>query len=188
MATSETAIANSALMKLGAERILSLNDDTREARILKEQYEKVRDDLLRSHPWNFAIERVTLAALTTTPAFGFTYEYQVPADCLRILETDTGNEGEEWQKEGDKIRSDVAPMSIKYVKKVTDPNLFDANFAEVLAIKLASDVCYAITQSTTLKAALLDEYKAKIREARSFDGQEGGTRQVYARQWLNSRY
>ncbi len=186
MAASETEIANSALMKLGADRIVSLNDDTREARLLKEQYGKVRDDLLRSHPWNFAIERISLAALTTEPAFGFTYEFQLPTDCLRVLEIEDMDS--EWQKEGTKIRADISPLYIKYVKRITEVGKFDANFCEVLALKLAADIAYAVTQNASLKKQLNDEYEQKLRTARSFDGQEGGVRTVYARKWLNARY
>lgn len=185
MAVSEVAIANSALAKLGDYRIVSLNDATPQAKLLKEQFDKVRDDLLRSHPWNFAIERVQLAALSSTPTFGFTYEFQLPTDCIRVLET--SEDEDNWQKEGNKIRADYAPIYIKYIKKVEDPGLWDANFSEVFATKLAADVCFAITQNVALKSQLFAEYEQKLREARSFDGQEGSTRQVYARQWLNSR-
>lgn len=184
MAT-ETSIANSALAKLGADRIISLTDDTREARILKEQYEKVRDDLLRAHPWNFAIKRVLLPALTTAPAFGFSKQFQVPVDCLRVLNIDA--QDFEWEKEGDKIVSDADSIGIRYIARVL-PGMFDSCFCEVLATKLAADVCFAITQSTSLKETLLKDYLQKLREARSFDGQEGGPTRTYATEWLHSRY
>jgi hypothetical protein len=186
VAASETDIANSALAKLGADRIVSLNDDTREARLLKEQFGKVRDDLLRSHPWNFAIERTSLAALTSEPEFGFTYEFQLPSDCLRVLEIEDFDS--EWQKEGNKLRADTTPLNIKYVKRTVEVGKWDANFCEVLAAKLAADIAFAVTQNASLKKQLNDEYMQKLREARSFDGQEGGVRTVYAKKWLNARY
>lgn len=186
MATSETGICNSALAKIGSYRITSLDDNTREAKLLKEQYAKVRDDLLRSHPWNFAIKRVSLALLTSEPAFGFAYEFQLPNDCLRVLETDSSNDIE-WQREGNVIRTDTSTLAIKYVAKITEVGLFDACFAEVLASKLAADISFSIVQNATLKKQLNDEYMQKLREARSYDGQEGASRQVYANDWLNSR-
>lgn len=186
MAASETEIANSALSKLGTKRILSLNEDTREARLLKEQFAKIRDDLLRSHPWNFAIARANLAAITTAPAFGFEKAFQLPTDCLRVLETD--DDTTEWQREEDKILSNSSTMAIKYVKRITDVGQWDANFCEVMALSLAEDISYAITQNAALKDRLAATLDRKLRTARSFDGQEGGTRPFYARQWLNSRY
>jgi hypothetical protein len=186
MAASETAIANSALAKIGSARVISLNDDSTEARLLKEQYPKVRDDLLRSHPWNFAIVRTTLAALTTAPSWGFSRQFQVPADCLRVLDIDA--QDLQWEREGNIIVSDATSIGIRYVKKVTEVGNFDACFSEALATKLAADICFALTQSTTLKELLMKEFEKKVREARSFDGQEGGPKRVYAREWLNSRY
>lgn len=183
---TETSIANSALAKLGAARIISLNDDVREALLLKEQFEKVRDDLLRAHPWNFAIKRASLPALLTAPAFGFSKEFQVPADCLRVLDIDSNDF--EWVREGNKILTDSDTLAIRYVAKITTPGSWDANFCEVLATKLAADVCFAITQSSSMRELLMKEYSQKLREARSFDGQEGGPTRTYAKEWLNSRY
>lgn len=186
MSATETSIANSALSKLGSARIISLNDDTREALLLKEQYPKIRDELLRSHPWNFAIKRVLLAPLTTTPAFGFSKMFQVPVDCLRVLTTDCPPES--WEREGDKIVSDLDSIGIKYVARIVTPGSFDACFCEVLATLLAADVCFALTQSTSLKDSLDKQAEKKLRTSRSFDGQEGGPTRTYAREWLNSRY
>ena len=186
MATSETGIANSALAKIGGARIISLNDSTREALLMKEQYDKIRQQLLRAHPWNFAIVRMNLAALVTTPAFKYSKQYRVPSDCLRVLDIHVN--GFEWEKEGDLIVTDSPDLGIRYVKDVTEVARFDACFAECLAIKLAADVCYAITQSTTLKTLLDEEFKKTIQESRSFDGQEGGPKRRYANEWLYSRY
>jgi len=186
MSATETSIANSALAKLGADRIIGLSDDTREARLLSEQFPKIRDDLLRAHPWNFAIKRVSLAALTTTPPFGFNLEYQVPSDCLRVLNVDSN--GILWEREGNKILTDSPSLGIRYVSKVTTPGSFDSCFCEVLACLLASDICFAVTQSTSLKESLDKQARQKLREARSFDGQEGGPTRTYAKEWLNSRY
>ncbi len=185
MATSETAIANSALVKVGGNRIVALTDNTREALLLREQYTKVLEDLLRSHPWNFAIVRANLVALTTVPAWGFSKEFQVPADCLRILEIDA--QDFEWMREGDTVRTDSTSVGALYISNAIQPGQFDACFSEAFATKLAADVCYAISQSVSLTEALEKKFRDRLREARSFDAQEGGTRQVYAREWLNSR-
>lgn len=63
MAATNEDIANSALLKLGAESITSLSDTTRRARLVNEQFNKIRKRLLRSHPWNFAMKRQYLQVL-----------------------------------------------------------------------------------------------------------------------------
>lgn len=186
MSTSEVAICNSALAKIGAQRILSLVENSEAARLCNEQYYKIRDDLLRSHPWNFAIKRVKLVSTGNAPAFGYAFEYQIPVDCMRILSTISSTDS--WSKEGDKIVSDDSEFGIRYIAKVTDPNQFDANFCEVLSLKLAADICYSLVQSVTLKASLDQLYKDAIKDARSFDAQESGSVQtVVADDWLMSR-
>lgn len=57
MSASNVEIANSALSKLGAEQITSLSDNTRRAVAANLQFHKIRKNLLRSHPWNFAMKR-----------------------------------------------------------------------------------------------------------------------------------
>lgn len=186
MAASEAAICNSALSKIGAQRILSLNDNNERSRLMKEQYEKNRDELLYSHPWNFATDRVQLAPLVEKPIYDWDYQFQLPADCLRVYGTDLPKEYP-WKVEGRMLMANVNAVSIKYIKQVTDVSQFTPGFSEVLATKIASDVCYSITQSVTLRDQLLREYNDKLRQARSFDAQEGQGDRVYARSWLNAR-
>lgn len=185
MSLTDVDICNSALTKVGAERITSLTEESERARIMAEQYPKLRDKLLRSHPWNFAIERLTLALSVGTPAFEFTYKFAIPNDCLRILQIDSR---EKWQKEGEYIVSNSPTVGIKYIKKITDTSKYDASFAEALAAAIAADVSYSLVQSVTLKDALLKEAEQALRTARSFDAQEGTPQQVIADDWLTVRY
>jgi hypothetical protein len=67
---SETSICNSALTRIGAARITSLTDDSKQARACTASYALMRDEVLRSHPWNSAISRASVASLADAPAFG----------------------------------------------------------------------------------------------------------------------
>ena len=67
---SEVDICNAALIKLGDENTISaIGQDGREGEVCELMYSQVRDRLLASHPWNFAIGRSTLTADTATPDF-----------------------------------------------------------------------------------------------------------------------
>lgn len=186
MATSEVSICNSALGKLGAQRILSLEDNNDRAKLLKEQYPKLRDELLYAHPWNFAIGRVTLAETVAVPEYDWEHQFQLPTDCLRVLDSDLNRPGE-WAVEDGKFMSQFSTAKIKYIKQVTDVSKFTAGFCEVLAYKIAADICYSITQSVTLRDQMLKEYKASLTHTRTFNGQESLGDRVYADSWLNSR-
>lgn len=187
MPTSEVEIANSALAKLGSQRITTLDDNNERARVMKEQYTKVRDELLYMHPWNFAIGRSELTALVSpVPEFQWTYYYQLPADCIRVVGTDLYPPSE-WAVEGRYLASHYPTIKIKYIKKVADVSKFTPGFAELLALKLAADTAFSITQSTSLRDSLLQQFDKQIRQVRSFNGQEGEGARVYADTWLNSR-
>lgn len=186
MAITDVAICNSALAKIGVERILSLNDNSVAAKICKEQYEKIRDELLYSHPWNFAMARVALAPLVTPPIFGWDHQYQLPADALRVVDSDLCQPAQ-WHVEGRLFMCNSEAAAIKYIRKVTDASQFTPGFAEVLATKLAADISFSLVQSVQLKATLEDEYERKLRTARSFDAQESMGDRVYANSWLTAR-
>ena len=83
---SQTSIVNRALIKLGAQRITSIDDDDKQARIAKELWDTTRDLELSSHPWTFAKSRAELPALAGTPSFGWGFAYQLPTDFLRMVE------------------------------------------------------------------------------------------------------
>lgn len=171
LTTTETSICNSALIKIGADRINSLTEANKRAQLCSEQYSKVRDEVLRSHPWNFAITRAEFSQLSSTPAFGYTYEYSIPSDCLRIL--DLHDETIIWKQEGNKILSDSATIKARYIRRVTAPAEYDSYFIEALALRLAADLSYSLVQSTTLSSMMTQQYEKHLAFARSYDAQEG---------------
>ena len=177
MAT-EVSICSNALRRLGDDPITSLTDDTERARLCNAFYVPARDAVLRSHPWNFAITRATLAQLSTTPAYEYAYQYSLPTDpyCLRVL----GMEYEDYifkiensATEGRVLLTDESTAKIIYVGKITDTAKFDSMFIDVLTAKLAAELTYPVTGSVSLQTQMEKIYSAKLSEARSVDGQEG---------------
>lgn len=179
-------IANSALVKLGAEPIMSFDDDSKEARTTKNRYKLVRDIVLRMHPWNCATERVVTAPLTSTPAFGFTYEHQLPADCLRVLSIDPEDDTP-YRIEGKRIRTDSTAINLKYIKRIEDPSELDELLAESIAAYLAWDISYTITQSNTVQDKMAKKLKTILAKAKSTDAQEDPSPELEANLWVESR-
>ena len=151
---SEVQICNRALQKLGSDSITSLADATEPARECNRAYFDVRDAELRDHNWNFAITRVQLAALATGPVWGFDKQFQLPADCLRVIEVNGLNDPGAWTVEGRMLLANAAaPLDVRYVKRETDAGLFDPLFAEALASRLAAELAEPLTQSNTKAGA-----------------------------------
>lgn len=190
MATDAVEICNSALVKIGAARITSLSDNTKEAKLCNQIYTPMLKEVLRAHPWNFAKKRATLSVDVTAPNWGYSARFAIPADCLRILKTQYPDD--EWVQESGYILTNdyAADLKILYVMLVTDTTKFDANFDEAFATRLAHELAYPLVQSTELKARMWQEYTEKLADTRSFNGQSAGNppQQVYADEWLNSRF
>lgn len=187
---SEVSICNGALDHLGATRISALSDNSRNAKACNAAYERVRDSLLRKHKWNFAITRVQLAADSTAPDFGYENQYTLPTDCLRTLEKDDGYRytGEVRIVEGRKIvTNESAPLDLRYVKQVTDPNEMDPIFREVLSLDLALAMCEEITQSNTKKADIREERKLQMAEARRTNAIEQDPAEAPEDDWITVR-
>ena len=58
-------ICNGALNQLGATTILTLTEDSKNARLCNARYTQIRDSVFRSHPWNCLQKRVELAKDST---------------------------------------------------------------------------------------------------------------------------
>ena len=183
MATTFVEIANRAITFLGGDTIASLDDDTKEGRACKRLYEQTRDQLLRDHPWNFAVKRASLAANTTAPEYEYTNAFDFPDATLRILDVETA---EEWAVEGRQIVTDAAaPLQIVYIERVTDPNLFDSKFIEAYSLRLAADIAYDITASQTVATNAETKFNSSLQEARLVDAQESLS--ASEQSWLDAR-
>lgn len=187
---SDVDIANRALQKLGAERITSLTQDSENARAVNLCFTAVRDAELRSHPWNFAIKRLQIAADATAPSFGYDNAYTLPSDCLRLLPPDnaTNYNTLDWQIEGKKIlTNESGSLDIRYIKRETDPNQYDSLFVEALSCKLAIELCEQLTQSNSKAQIVRDDYIRAIRDARKLNAFENLPAEQQTDTWITCR-
>lgn len=188
MATSEVTICNLALGKLGAGSIIAMDEESTEARVSRLHYAQTRDEVLRSHPWNFAIKAEVLVLNTDSPPFGWTYEYELPADCLRVLEMngwDLSKRPGNWEIQGRKLMTHSAIANVRYIQRIVDCNQFDSIFVEALALKLASKIAMPLNGSTGMSGDLLTQYeKLTGGQARRTDAFEGHSARRPA--WMES--
>lgn len=165
MTVTAVQICNIGIAKTGSDSfITSLDEDTKTARFCKMFYEPMRDSLLRSHLWRFARKQYQLAPLVDEPLFNGGSYFQIPVDCLRIVQPDDDyfETYGRWSVEGDKILADTTLLNIVGIRRVTDESLFDAIFVEAFATKLAHELCLPMAQSESLKNALKQDMREII--------------------------
>lgn len=187
MAQTIVDICNSALQRVGAASILSITDNSPEARACNIAYDSNRRDELRKHRWNFAIARVVLSPDTAAPAFDFLYQFTLPSDCVRVLRPATSDL--DWQVEGRKIlTNDGTILQLRYVSDVTDVTQWDPSFYNVVCGALAIDIVEKLTQSNQKKQGLISDYNDSVKAARRMDAFESGPEDAPDDDWWNARY
>lgn len=191
--SSEISIYNMALDLLEEEAAVDPQDDRAPVRWLNRNYAPSRDALLRRHPWNFAIKRVSLPALEEAPAFGWRYQYQMPSDTLRILPlTDSGEfNGRPVPHviEGLRILTNASPgLRVRYVCRIENVANYDPIFVELLAMNLAVKMAHWMTGKRTLMETLTMMARELNEDARLLDALEGTPEAVADNDWIDARW
>ena len=63
--SSQIEICNLALLKVGAQSILNINDDDRNAKLCRQFYQPTVDEVFRMHRWRCATHRKALRPMLT---------------------------------------------------------------------------------------------------------------------------
>lgn len=176
---SEVMIANFAATTLDDVQLTSLEDNTPLGRFLAREYGPCRDELLRKFPWPFAKRRAVLTPTATAPAFEYTYAYNLPNLCLRLLPitVDGLKYGEKvaFDLEGRQILTNEGPaLKIRYIEKVQSPATFDPLFARALGQMLAVLAAQRVTGKASYHDKALRLYQMAIQEAYHVASLEGG--------------
>jgi hypothetical protein len=143
--------------------------------------------MLQSHNWNFAIERAQLSKQTTGPLFEYSNKYLLPTTpyCLKVLELEGDDE---WKVEGRYLLTNADEALITYISRVSDLNKLSPLFRQTLSLYIASQICYTLTGSTSLKGTLAAEWKEIYRVARFEDAKEGTPEEFQPGTWKTIRY
>jgi hypothetical protein len=158
MSASEVDICNGALLSFGDVRITALNEASTQARACNVWYPLIRDKLLASHPWNFAMTRADISAqVSPAPPFGWSCAYNLPADCLRVWEF-WGYTGT-WIVEDGQLKTDAEEeIYIRYIKKVEATGKFSPAFVMCLVSLLGANLAAKLAGNSTRKMELLEQH------------------------------
>lgn len=175
MATATgVSICSNALLMLGSQTINDFADleNLDRAKLCANLYPTVRDDMLRSHPWNCAIKRAVLAPDAVTPSFGYDQSFELPDDFLRVLEVGSAGLQIDYLVEGRTIQADTTVLELRYVFRNEVESSWDSSLVRLTTLAMAAALAYPVTQSSALQQALEQKLELALRRARAVDGQE----------------
>ena len=189
MSISQLTIVNGALVAIGADPIISIDENTNEARTAKSRFDTVRDAVLRAAPWGCAISRAELAQTSEDPLFGYAYRYALPANpyCLRVLTMDEADLGYLWRVAGRFLETDSETANIEFIRRLTSYSEYDPQLAETISARLAAEIAYKITANKTMTESMWDLYKLKLGEAMGLNAIEGAEEAPAESGWIDIR-
>ncbi len=186
MSVSMIQILNNALLTLGGDEVLDETESSVGARAGRQFYPIVRDDLLRKHNWKFAIKRKELGALGVDPLWKWAKAFELPPDCLRIIEV-LGQDTETWDVEGTAVVTNTTTCSIKYVSRIEDETMFDASFVETFSLALALKLAIPLTANFQIVQMIGKAFREQLENARTMNAFEEGPRTFTSNELLNFR-
>jgi hypothetical protein len=172
---SQIDICNLALTWLGANRISSFLDRSTVAEDCAFVWDHVRVTELSKQFWAFASTRIALPELSQKPAWGFRYQYELPLDCLTIIEVNdywnqyggniylNKNDSPYMFEERRLLTNFPPPLKIRYVVDIKDTGLFHPLFARLMSAAIARDIAFRIKQD---RADVDAWYQSVLNDAR----------------------
>jgi hypothetical protein len=174
--STKISICSAALLQLGKAPIDSFDSPGDTVRLCSNLYPIERDSILRENDWNCAIKRDILAPLSTTPSFGFSTQFALPSDFLRMVQIGDWYVGmpecQSFKIEGRKILASGTILPIVYVFRNDQEETWDAKLVELMTARMLWKLAYPVTASTSLRDELKAEYYAMAKAARAIDAQE----------------
>jgi hypothetical protein len=187
---SVVAICNSALIKLGEEPIMSLDDGTKPANLCKNRYAMCRDAVYARYPWKILHKRVVLSPDVTAPSFQFKHQFSIPTDCIRVVMVLDASQSphENYVREGTKLMCNDSVVYLIYTHRLEDVTFIPDYLAELISLNLAMDIAYALTQNASARDMVVALFQSDLRLAKTADSQQDPIKSLIADEWVNSRF
>lgn len=191
---SDILICSTALLELGSRPINSFDEDSEGARLCANLYGPVRDEMMRSHPWNFAKARIVLTPVVDKPAFGYANKFLLPADYLRVIEVNGIRSPDGvgfppgYAIENGYILADVDSINLRYVFRNQNPASWDSAFVRVMILAMKKTLAYSITRDAGAVANSNQEWAISMRTAKQTNGMEIPSQQIDGNSFIEARY
>lgn len=200
MAT-QIQLANRALTRCGAQRIMDVSENTKSGRAIQAAYDGVRDSCLAVSNWKFAMVREDLQ--TTTAQDGYNYAYIIPANWLRFVEVRDRWVGapmlgpryisdfpKEFQIETNRtlLTNYGPPLKARGVKRIEDPSQHDPLFNDYFILCLAVEIWEDVSRKSATKlSTIIEERNRALTVARVANIIQEPPEEIDDTSWMTSR-
>ncbi len=159
-------------MFLGVNNIISLQDDTKEARACSMVFYECFWEFIGEADWSFATKTATLTATGEAPDdSGYAYEFLLPVDFLRALQDTRGTvkETQKWEIAGGKVYANENPITFTYIHGTITVMDMHAKARAALAYLIASQIAISLTGNPQLATLAYELYQKTLIDVLAID-------------------
>lgn len=173
MALNDVGLCSRALVRLGANTIISFDDGTAESEIAGALFSSVRDSLLSAYPWTFATGQLVLTEISPDPVADYQKAFQLPNDFLRAISAGAAGKGRgiNYRIYRDALHTDHEEITLTYIFRPEEEE-FPPFFDMALIARLTAEFCIPVTESTSRAETLYRLSEQEFSRARQVDAQQ----------------
>ena len=197
MVNTKNDIIGIALVSLGQRAPTAPSEQTKASQFANDRYEDVRDMVLTAGNWNCATSRSALTLLSDAPPFGFSNQFTLPSDFLRLvrlqdeelsniryrIEAKSNGAGGATRV----LLTDEGTANIIYIFRLTEVAKMDELLKNAIAARLAYQITLALKGSMQQVAFFKQEFNEMMSEAMYLDAIQGPVDVMQGTEWLNAR-
>ena len=165
------SILTAAIGKISEPRHVDFGDPNFITKTMAENiYTECINEMSRDHPWRCMLSQAVLTASEDTPLFGFDFIYELPEDCVRIMEVNGVPLQESmriYKVYKGRIYTDAETLELEYVSKPDDAISMDPLLASALTALVAFR--FAEIRRPQVAEKLYLEYQSFVSRARAID-------------------
>lgn len=155
-------------------------------------YDVARQSYLKISMPNFSLKRRIVGSVAETPAFGFSYVYEYPQDCLKLLGIgDIEDKRNDYCVEGNRIYTDTYyenGLPIRFIADITDVTAMSPEWKIGFSWYLAGEVVMDITQDAAKAKVMQAMIGSKLAEISGLNAQENMPIRISRSKFRASRY
>ena len=174
--STDSEVAQKAMVLVGLEPLASFTDQTDEALVANTIFEDVVEDCLAQHNWNFATGQKTLSRLTAVPVDRWSAAYALPTSPAVVqVQTVTIDDQPQQYDIYERyiyINAEVSEdVVLNYIYR-PETQYWPPAFTMWVIFRLASVFALSVTRKSDVAKSYVDLAEAQFRRAKSRDSQQ----------------